>query len=251
MEALSRRQRGSVCIIMAKSPYLLLTHKYHKYFQRSLVRFPRHSIGSSESLRPGQACSFLFFHQSSFLLHLSLNPEHNAFSRVGASRPHGCRGPFRQQECSLRQGSWPDLQRQRIRKLLFEVQLLRIDLRVLRLRLPERLRYLLLVPCAPCTACIEEDLERWILWWKKGADLSWLHIWELLLAVWLLWKHVCVLWDGLQEGFWHLFGCSLFPSYINVYRPASTDVVSGLLSRRAFCIWEGFHECSVWVSLRS
>lgn len=119
----------------------------------------------------------------------------NAVSPLGPRGPHCRRCPVGQQECTLRQGRWPDLQRQRVRELLLKVQLLRINRGVLRGRLPERLWYLLFVSCA---ARFEEGFKGRILRWEKGADLPWVHFRELLLAIWVLRKHVYVLWNELQ-----------------------------------------------------
>lgn len=43
----------------------------------------------------------------------------------------------------------------------------------------------------------EQGVDGWDVWRGKGIDVQGVGVWELLLAVWVVWEYEWALWDGV------------------------------------------------------
>jgi hypothetical protein len=50
-----------------------------------------------------------------------------------------------------------------------------------------------------------QDLAGWDVWWNERVYVPRLEFWQLLLAIWELWRGGGFLWDGMSESVWDLW----------------------------------------------
>lgn len=90
-----------------------------------------------------------------------------------------------------------------LRHLLLAIRMVWLQHRPLRRRVPDRVRNLHFRRGShdECGAHgergSEQGVDGWDVWRSKGTDVQGVGVWELLLAVWVVWEYEWALWDGV------------------------------------------------------
>ena len=89
------------------------------------------------------------------------------------------------------------------RHLLLAIRLVWLHHRPLRRRVPDPIRNLHL-RCSTNDECgadnepgSEQGVDGWDVWRGERVDVQGVGVWELLLAVWVVWEYEWALWDGV------------------------------------------------------